>query len=115
VSLRIAGDDFAVPVLVGDGGNQIIQTIISRGNRGDDDAAFGNANLDRMAFMHFDLVGERFWNAEGETVTPFLENRFHVVDTLAIPNDSAKSKAACRRPRGNFVAGASLSAYEFVR
>ena len=85
-------------VLAGDGGDKIIQTIIPRGNRGDHVTAFGDANLDWMAFVHFDLVGESFRNAECETVTPFLQNGSHDVDTFAIPDAGARSKAGC--PRG---------------
>jgi hypothetical protein len=136
--LHIAGCDSAMPILACDGGDEIIQTITPRGNRGDHDAAFCDGHIDWIAFIHFDLVGESFRNPEGETVTPFLQNGFHGVDTLAIPDAAARSKARCPRRKGaaglqapskltpfvrvcdekrkrQLVAGASLSAYQSVR
>jgi hypothetical protein len=116
-SLRVAGVHFAVPILAGDGGDKIIQTVIPRSNRGDHDAAFGDANIDRMAFMHFDLIGKSFGYPKGKTVSPFLQNGFHDVDTSTIPDAARKIKS--RDPRrqwgSNFVAGATLSAYESRR
>ena len=59
----------------------------------------GDANFDRVAFMHFDLVSESLGNAEGEAITPFLQNCLHDVDTLAIRDAGAKAKVPGRPNR----------------
>ena len=99
-SLRVAGGRFAMQVLAGDAGNKLFQAIIPLRYRSDHDLAFSDANFDRMAFMHFDLIGKSFRNAQRETVTPFLQNCLHKVDTLAILDARRKIKSPCPRREG---------------